>query len=192
MSRFQKFEKAYNEAIDSITLMLSDEDDVGLLANWLMDTDHNPYSFLPEAWAGAMGTAEGFASLLHMIHHALVDDGDISFPVVNGEPRIAFVWKHEDNARDYILTNQEKQMDTDGRMRAWRGLNPEESMYEITWLESVSEFIEQRDLYQAAEIKRWFANDAEIHGVDFAVKHYSSYKQFDSKWIDEVKDEIDE
>ena len=68
----------------------SDNEDMRLIANWLMDTEANPYSILQPGYVRALDTAEGFAGLLQIIHHALVDDGEITFVAVNGRPMIAF------------------------------------------------------------------------------------------------------
>ena len=188
MSRFQKFENAYNDAIAAIVHhMSSNNDDMRTITNWLINTDHNPYSFLQEGWAGSMSTAEGFASLLHTIHHALVDDGDISFPVVNGEPRIAFVWRYEPDVRKYILTEQEHLLDKESRIRTIRKLKDDESLYDISWLNNVSEFIEHRDRFFIEQLKGWYANDAETHGVSFATESYKKYKQFDPLWENELE-----
>ena len=55
------------------------EDDFRLVATWIMTTELNPYSYLPEHWAGCVDTASGLNSLLGFIHHAMCDDGDIVF-----------------------------------------------------------------------------------------------------------------
>jgi hypothetical protein len=137
------------------------------ITNFLLETDANPYAIFPDN-GGYMGSAENFASLLHQIYHALVDDGDICFPVVNGEPRICFVWKHEDNIKKYVLSKTEQQME--------RNYGSE---YEITFLDNVDDFISAFKAFQIADIKRCFLKDAESQGIEFAVKHYSHYKCFD-------------
>jgi hypothetical protein len=69
---FARFEKAYNEALATINCFLSDNstNDLRKLTAWLMETDANPYSFLPHEWAGSLGSAESFARLLYFIHLA--------------------------------------------------------------------------------------------------------------------------
>ena len=56
---FTRFEKAYNEALATINCFLNDDSagDLRKLTAWLMDTDANPYSFLPHEWAGSLGSA---------------------------------------------------------------------------------------------------------------------------------------
>ena len=46
---FTRFEKAYNKALATINRFLSDNstNDLRKLTAWLMETDANPYSFLP-------------------------------------------------------------------------------------------------------------------------------------------------
>jgi hypothetical protein len=65
------------------------------LTRWLIDTDANPYGFLMWSNAAAFDNAQGFARLLDVIHHALVDDGEISFVAVQGRPMIVFANRDE-------------------------------------------------------------------------------------------------
>jgi len=49
------------------------------LALAITNTDMNPWSFMPEGWEGVLGSAQRYESFLTMVHHAMCDDGDISF-----------------------------------------------------------------------------------------------------------------
>lgn len=175
-SKFEKFEASYKEAVTQIKQFLEEtkhEPSMRGLVKWMMETDANPYAYLPHAWAGSTGSAESFVSLLNHIHHAVYDDGDITFVTVNGEPRIVFVWRHQENFRDYVLSEQEKHMEK--RFA---------SEYEIKVLGiQPDEFGPLYDKHFTERLKDWFMNDAETHGVDFAVTHYRAYKQFDTSWI---------
>lgn len=106
MKKFKQFEKKYNEAIKIINSFLNGPESMKGLANWLINTDHNPYSFLPENYAAGFCSAEGFASLLHMIHHAVEDDGDICFLTIGGTPAIRFVDRHSDNLEEKVLSRE--------------------------------------------------------------------------------------
>ena len=181
MNKFEKFQANYDEAIKTIKQLQGPseyEPQMNGLVNWLLETDANPYSYLPEGWAGSISSAEGFASLLGVIHHAVYDDGDITFVTVNGEPRIVFVHKFEDNFRNYVLTTQEKEMENG----AWR------TEYDVKFLDiEPNEFGVIYDAFQIKEIKRWFTSDARAHGVEWAASHYRSYKLWNEAWVEEYK-----
>ena len=165
-------EKNHQEALDFIKKSCeSDKPEMQAITKYLLDTDANPYGFLPPAWAGAMTTSTGFASLLGMIHHALFDDGDISFPVVNKEPRIAFVWRHEKNYEDYVLSEQEKQL------KEKFG-----SEYRIEHCENVLDWISRHKDYHRKDILDCYVQDAARNGWEFANRHYSRYANFDPDW----------
>jgi hypothetical protein len=171
-ARIKAMEQRHREAIASIELYRnSDEPEMRAITEYLLATDANSYSFLPHAWAGAMETSTGFDSLLGTIHHALLDDGDISFPVVNGEPRIAFVWRNEKNYADHILSEQEK------FLRSHWG-----SEYTVEQCKDVMDWIAQHKEYHLKDIRRCYIQDAARQGWEFAAEHYSRYANFDPKW----------
>ena len=186
MSRFEKFQKSYNESISSIERMLdsTDKPELAALAQWMMTTDANSYAYLPHNWAGHMSSAEGFASLLHCIHHALYDDGDIAFVTVNNEPRIVFVSPHEDNFRDYVLTDQEKEIEKRPIFGATRS-------YDIQVLDiKADQFGPLYDEYWEQDLQRCFSMDVARFGAEYASEHYIRYKCFSDKWVDICKDQI--
>ena len=181
MDKFAKFQKAYENSLEAIHSYLNDDyEDMRLIAKWLLETQHNPYGFLPDSYAGSLDTAEGFSSLLGTIHHALVDDGDISFPVVNGEPRIRFVHRHERGVETYVLTDQELEWATEENSRFMR------SEYEIEWLKNVGEFIAAKDQYEVEQLKRYFLHEADPHNIDRVLEYYKDKPGFDMNWVNEV------
>ena len=104
---YEKFDKAHSKAKENISAMLDrrDASDVAVLGRWLLETEANPYGFLPERWAGSVETATGLVGLLNHLDHAMVDDGDVCFPVVDGCPKIAFLSEYDltlDNLSEYI------------------------------------------------------------------------------------------
>lgn len=116
-----------------------------------------------------------------MTHHAIYDDGDITFVAVNDEPRIVFAHRFDDDFRDSCLSETEKYIEKRnfelGRDRS----------YEIKVLDiKPNEFGSLYDAFQREDIKRCFLNDAETHDVEFAVKHYRQYNCFCEEWINEV------
>lgn len=182
MSRFDVFKKNYEEAVVDIHIQLSDKDyaEYNHLVNWLYNTTHNPYSiFIHNADAGSMDSAEGFSGLCQQLRGAMLDDGDISFPVVNDQPRIAFVWKHEDNIENYVLTEQEKAWKDDPRFKSAKPTT-------ISFLKDAFEFTKAFDAHEIARLKRGFLFDAMRAGEDFAIEHYKDSTGFTLEWLDEL------
>ena len=184
--KFAAFQKSHDDAIKSINRFLEScpyEPQMNGLVKWMMETDANPYSYLPEGWAGSTGSAETFVTLLSVISHALYDDGDITFVTVDNEPRIVFVWHGEDNFSDYVLSTSEKST------KKRQGVE-----YEIKVLDiKPNEFSPLYDAYQVKQLKRYFLNDARSHSLEFAVEHYQKkYKLFDDAWIAEFNQGIEE
>ena len=101
MNRKQLWKENYRKSIDYIDIIMnsiedSDKETV-FLTNWLYNFEGNPYSlFHVTDYGDYMETASGFEMLCHIIHHALVDDGEICFPVIRNHPCIAFINKNDD------------------------------------------------------------------------------------------------
>ena len=171
-----KFNETFQESLKTIEHFRNSKDSMQPLVERLLQTDKNPCSFLTEPWAGSMYSADSFVGLLNNIHHALYDDGDITFVSVNGEPRIVFYNQYEDNFRDVVLTRQEKDMDKR------YGNDSEVVVLDVT----PSEFCDLVDCYHTSWVKECFKSDSKRNGVNFAVEHYKTYKCFDSSWVYEV------
>ena len=177
MKKFETFKKNYDEAVQTINTFLEGPESMTELTKWLMTTDANPHSYLDHFWAGMSATAEGMADLLNYIHHAVVDDGDITFVKVNGEPRIVFAHRFDDYFRDVVLSKQEKEME---KRRKEYNINFE---YEIEVLDiKPNEFGRIYDEYQRGQVTKWFLSDAKRHGVEFAKQHYEHYNCWDESW----------
>lgn len=186
MKGFARFEKAYNEALATINRFLNDDStcDLRKLTAWLMNTDANPYSFLPHAWAGSLGAAESFAGLLHHIHHAVYDDGDICFVTVNGEPRIVFAHPADKDFRGRVLTEQERDM----------AARPRRSVqYDIDVLDiDANSFGDVYDAWHANWVRECFISDAEqFNSVEYAASHYRKYACWQESWITDCAEEIE-
>lgn len=179
MNRLEVFEQNHLEHMEKIKKYLtSSEPEMMAFTKFLLETPANPYAILPEHWAGCTESSSGMRSLLNHIHHALFDDGEISFPIVNGEPKIVFVWSNEDNYADYVLNETQK------HFRDTRGVT-----YDITQCQDVFDFIAKCTEYHRTDILRCFITDAAMRGITFAVNHYgSNYAAFDPEW--EFDDEI--
>lgn len=188
MNKLEQFDKVHAEAIERIQQYLSiPEDsydhDMVCLVKWLLETDQNPYQYLQQEVAGWTGSATGFVSLLDLIHHALYDDGDIEFVKVNGQPKIVFVWRHDDGFYDAILS------DSDKALAARKGLKAED-IVEVLDINNTREFIEECEKYQLKHIQKCYITDAARRGLQFADAHYSQYKCWEEDWQHEFGDEI--
>ena len=184
MIRLKNIEENHQTNLKEIQDCLNDEcEEMRAITNLLLETDANPYSFLPDEWAAVFDTSHGFAWLLRMIYHALVDDGEISFPIVNGEPRIRFVSRWEDNYEQYALSDAEK------HFKRERG-----NTYNIEQCKDVFDFVDKFSTFNTNEVKRWFITESARFGIDFAVKHYSNYAKFNPDWEfdDQILEEIEE
>ncbi len=93
--------------------------------------------------------------------------------MVNGEPRICFANVYENNYFDHVLNEQEKSFGVE--------------KYIITHCNNVTEFIETHKNYHCDSILKWFIHDAARLGIDFAVQHYSEYKNFNHDWEDDTE-----
>lgn len=157
--RFEKFKKNYDEAIETIDSLLKGPESMKELANWLVDTNHNPYGFLPEAYAAVFDSAEGFASLLSDIHHAVEDDGDICFMTIGGVPSIRFICKYSDNLKEKVVSKERLRIE-DGIEKAFASLEgfPNEEMKKVPYIEILNikpnEFGAIYDQYEKEEEER--------------------------------------
>ena len=188
MNKLEQFDKVHAEAMERIQQYLSipeDSYDHGMvgLVKWLLETDQNPYHYLQQEVAEWTGSATGFVSLLDLIHHALYDDGDIEFVKVNGQPKIVFVWRHDDGFYDAILS------DSDKALAARKGLKAED-IVEVMDNIIPREFIEECEKYQLKHIQKCYITDAARRGIQFADAHYSQYEVWEEDWRHEFDDEI--
>lgn len=151
--RWATFKKNYDESIalikDALEGEVADyEKEYQHLIRWLFYTQHNPYGIFKNEWAaGCIDDAEGFARICHEIHHALVDDGDICFPVVNGVPQIAFCWRHDEEFVSSLL----KEDETNVRIRKELGIYEPPT---LEFLKDAYEFTEAFDRYCIEETER--------------------------------------
>lgn len=188
--KFQTFQDTYDEAVDTIERFLANEVDgytprMDGLVRWMMETDANPYGYLDWGWGGSLESAEKFAALLHHLHHALYDDGDVTFCTVDGEPRIIFANHHDDGFREKALHPQERDNEakniTNPRRPGWV------FRYDVRALDiTPSEFGPLYDAYHTAWIKQCFMHDSR-NDLEGNAKHYRKYQQFDESWVEEAR-----
>ncbi len=135
---FDDWREKFDGALERIERFRNDDTpDMRLITRWLMETEANPYGFIERGYARAFESAEGFAGLLHSIHHALVDDGEITFVAVNGRPMIVFANREEIGCVE--LRSEVEQMAAERR-----GI---ETVYDF--IDGVAAFIDRQDRYEA-------------------------------------------
>ncbi len=138
MASIEIWRQRFEAALERIERFRNDENnDMRLITRWLMETDANPYGFLQKSHARCLESAEDFAGLLHAIHHALVDDGEICFVAVNGRPMIAFANRDEIGCVE--LRSEVEQMAAEKR-----GI---ETTYDF--IDGVAAFIDRHNRYEA-------------------------------------------
>ena len=105
----QQWQKSFEEALTSIEHSITPEPNdypdliaYKTLSKWLLETSVSPYEFMPQGWEGFRYNPFSTDSLLSMIHHALIDDGEVSFvKMIHNEEVLrvfmVFCWHNEDS-----------------------------------------------------------------------------------------------
>lgn len=105
----EKWNQSFQETLIKIqTYLTSQENDsqekkqFRLLANWMMETEINPYSFMPEKFTNFKDNPYQTKDTLALLQHAMVDDGDVSFVKMSIGDKVErvfmiFAWSKEDN-----------------------------------------------------------------------------------------------
>lgn len=108
----QSWNKSFEATLSSIEKSLTPQDDdypdviaFKTLCKWLIETEHSPYDFLPNGYQGYRYNPYDTDSLFNLIHHALIDDGEISFVNMLFKEKvirvfIMFRWHNEENFHD--------------------------------------------------------------------------------------------
>lgn len=179
--KFDTFQTVHDDALDTIEQFLNNTTDsppMNELVRWMLETDANPYGYLPHGWAGSVSTATGFQSLLHNLHHALYDDGDVTFVTVDDQPRIVFAHQYDDGFRERVLSKQEQDLEKE---------RFDNTPYDIKILNiKPNEFGPLHDAYQAAWLKQCFLHDSRCD-IEHATEHYRKYQQWSESWVEEAR-----
>lgn len=89
------------------------EEEFYKLVHWIIDTNINHYTFMPKDWENAMDDACEFNSFLHNVHHAMVDDGEMTFVKVKDHGSfIVFADKNEDYFQSIVEKHLQNLGDT--------------------------------------------------------------------------------
>lgn len=79
----QYWREQTEKSISSIKNYLSLKEDYAQdfvkLAQFIMENDANPYSYMPTGFENSKNNAQYFDAFLQILHHAMVDDGDYIF-----------------------------------------------------------------------------------------------------------------
>lgn len=159
MIKIEDFKKEHSTKMKRLNEYLND-DLMGPIAEWIMEEKGNPFVWMDPNYYNQMRTLGGLIIILHNIQHALVDDGEICFPIVEGEQQLRFMDKW-----DYIRNNG----------------NPD------AWAEDIYEFIENIEIIHIDALRTAFAFDASNIGIEAAADQYiSRYSEFDPAWVNDI------
>lgn len=176
LRQLEAFAKNYEDAMAEIQSYLHSNDETKRLLTRLvevfLDTDANPYSFCPKEYAESFYSAQRFSALINALDHAMYDDGDVTFFLINGEPRFGFFNQYD--ANDEVCLNSTE--------KHFKKTYNNDYRYEVV---SCEDWIREFLLYHCKEVRRFFIDDAARFGIDFAVKHNSTYAKFDPAWEDD-------
>ena len=171
--KIDEYRKNFEEAIAEIELAMNTDNSIQPLVRWLMCSEASPYGYLPRSRAGLTNTAEGMLDLINEIHHAVYDDGDITFVLFNGCPVIIFACQHEVDFADKVV-------------KAFSHASDRRKSYTVEVVEdSISEFVDRLQNYHEKNMRRHFITTVSMYGAEFAKEHYSGYSWYDKLDIEQ-------
>lgn len=185
LTRYEEYNQSHEEAIARIEEMTTDEK-FGPFATWLVETTHSSWGFYPAGWQNSTATASGMANLLGTIHHALYDDGDISFFVCpNMTPRFGFF-----NRNDWTDIDPVDAMgNSDYTTLVKKGISLGD---DITFLDGPAEFIAAIEKYKLEWAERAFVRAISRNGFDFTYQYMDElYKPLAQQWLVENATKIE-
>jgi hypothetical protein len=104
-NRLDTWINATHTANQNITKLLnSEEKEFSELVRFILESEINPWQYLPSGWEGSLYSAQNTESLLNTIHHALVDDGDMCW--INTDihgPFLAFIDKWDEEGIEKLV-----------------------------------------------------------------------------------------
>ena len=181
MTKFAKFQQAYDDSIARINQVLDNPayEAARPLIEWLLVTDINPHQFMPSGWEDALSTAGAFDAFVGTVLHAMYDDGDMVFVRVGGAPRMVFADPHSDGFHQTVLNMHEKYMITRG------------SVYDIEVMTmSPTQFVAAVEEHHTNHLRQCFIYDAGRHGVDWSTQHHSGKSGWNPSWVHECQSQI--
>ena len=183
----KSFQEAMTSVERSITSSPTDDKDLAgfkALSKWLMETPHNPYNFMPRGYEGYRSSPYAADSVLGLLHHALIDDGEVSFVKMMRQGEVVrvfmnFYWQHEDNFKELcmeenksLIENMMSTAESSERLREFMEKNhpgkvvlPEKHFskdFEFVAHRNPVQFIKEVDDFQVAQDLKYKAMDENI------------------------------
>ena len=105
----KEWQISFNDTIQNIENSIIEKNDdypeliqFKALSKWLISNTYNPYSYMPKGYENFLSNPFDTDNLLKTLHHAICDDGDVSFVKMVNENEVlrvfmVFVWKNEDD-----------------------------------------------------------------------------------------------
>lgn len=104
-NKLTQFEKNFEIAKMKYAEIMEGENDAAILFKWLAENDINEWGVFHDN-AHYSDTLEGWINMYHHLHHALYDDGDVTFVKTKFQgPKIIFYWKKENNFEEMFMEN---------------------------------------------------------------------------------------
>ena len=137
MTKLEQFEAGFAEAKAKYLEIMNGENDAAVLFKWIAENSINEWSVFHDG-ANGCSSLEGWVGMYHTLHHALYDDGDVTFVKTKGQgPRIMFYGHWEDNFEQLFM-----QRFGDDKMMA-------ASFAIVGYMSTVQEFIAEYDSHEA-------------------------------------------
>ena len=150
------------------------------LFHWVLNTEINANDiFVDKADAGSCSSILGLELIYILIHHAIEDDGELSFVSVDGEPQIIRAISQDFDNNDSFLEHVEKTYGISTKSK------PHFEILDVT----VDEFIFLAEKYRIEKIKKSFLEAVLTEDeVDKYVQQYKdSYPHiFQDEWAEQL------
>lgn len=111
----QQWQKSFDESVASINNMITPcsydyeyKSAFRQLAQWMLETPYSPYDFMPNGFKDFRSNPYTTDGALSILHHALLDDGEVSFVKLIHEGKVErvfmiFMWHKEDCFHEYCM-----------------------------------------------------------------------------------------
>lgn len=155
MNNLKKFEHSYIEAIKKIkNYSKHNNSDIALFTNYMLQIKVPSESFLPINFKHIFDCSENFANFLIFFEKSFFSK-NISFPIINGEPKILFSPKDIPN----LIETIQKEFQY-----------PKETEFDrIIFLDNISKFVDEHSSYVVINNKKLFFHQAALYGIEQAI-----------------------
>lgn len=135
MKKIEQFEKNFEIAKMKYAEIMEGENDAAILFKWLAENDINEWGVF-HGDAHFINTLEGWINMYHLMHHAIYDDGDVTFVKTKFQgPKIIFYFKKENNFEEVFMENIHDAL--------------RESFTIVGYMDTVQEYIAEYERYEA-------------------------------------------